>query len=302
MDGFLNLFKPSGPTSADMIDAVRAALGVNAGHAGTLDPLAEGVLPVGLGAARRLLPYLRHDKEYEGVLRLGQESDTQDLGGTLTEPRPVTTDAATVRAAGETLTGDLILPVPMYSAVHVGGRRLHELARAGAAITPPTRTMTIFSLEVLEVDLPRVRFRVSCAGGTYVRSLAAEWGRRLGCGGLLERLARTRAGSFLLADTIRPDALAALAQAGRAGEAVVPAARALAHCPEVRLSDADATRLTQGQWVAPPPDLVAAAGAPLRATRPDGRLVGIASLDAVRGAGAPVLVAVRMLPPGTAMA
>lgn len=294
MHGFLNLFKPSGPTSADMIDVVRRALGENAGHAGTLDPLAEGVLPVGVGTARRLLPYLRHDKEYEGVVRLGQESDTQDLGGTLTASRPVTSDTATVRAAGETLVGDVVLPVPLYSSVHVGGRRLHELARAGADVTPPTRVMTVFSLEILEIDLPRVRFRVACAGGTYVRSLAAEWGRRLGCGGLLERLVRTRAGAFALADAVPPDALTAAS--------LLPASRALAHLPEARLSDADANRLAQGQWLDPPEGLIAAAGAPLRATRPDGRLVGIAALDAVRGTGILSLVAVRMLPPGAAMA
>ncbi|MEK7767238.1 MAG: tRNA pseudouridine(55) synthase TruB, partial [bacterium] len=206
LDGFLVVWKPKGPTSHDVVERVRLALGVRAGHAGTLDPAAEGVLVLGLGEARKFIRWLRDDKEYEGELRLGQESDTLDLEGTLSPPVPVTATPAEIRAAGAGLAGEITLPVPAYSAVQVGGRRLHEAARAGEAVAAPLRTFHVTALEILEVESPLVRFRVACAAGTYVRSLAAEWGRRLGCGAVLTALVRTRAGIFRLEDAAPPDA------------------------------------------------------------------------------------------------
>src|SRR6476660_6067642 len=173
--GFLNIRKPRKMTSSDVVEAVRAALGANAGHAGTLDPGAEGVLVLGVGAARKLIPYLRGDKEYEAVMRLGQTSDTLDLDGTLTEPQPVTTEPGAIRTCGESLIGEPALPVPHYSAVHIGGRRMHEMARAGETIVAPVRPMRVFDINIIEIAVPQVRFLVTCAAGTYVRSLVAEW-------------------------------------------------------------------------------------------------------------------------------
>jgi tRNA pseudouridine55 synthase len=293
-NGFLNLRKPRGITSHDAVDAVRRILSANAGHGGTLDPGAEGVLPIAVGTARRFLPYLRHDKEYEGVMRLGVESDTWDADGRTGEPVEVTATPAEIRAAGEALVGELELPVPPYSAVKVGGRRLYELARSGAAVSPPVRPMRVFALETIAVEPPRVRFRVSCAGGTYVRSLVRAWGVVLGCGAILERLTRTRAGAFLLANATDLESLRRLAAEGRAGEVLVGAGQALAHLPEARLDAGAARAVLAGRVVDAPQPLPA--GRPVRLVGPDGRLLGLASYDAAAERLSPV----RMVPPDTA--
>jgi len=282
--GFLNLRKPRGITSHDAIDSVRRILGVNAGHGGTLDPIAEGVLPVALGAATRFLPYLRHDKDYEAVMRLGVTSDTLDVTGTLSAPRPVEATPAQVRASGETLVGELDLPVPAFSAVQVDGRRLYDEARRAAAEgrpapETPVRRMHVFSLEVIEASLPQVRFRVSCAGGTYVRSLIAEWGRLLGCGAVMERLVRTRAGSFALGDAVDLESLSHLAEAGRAAEAILDPGRVLAHLPEANLDDAAVARLRHGQPAPAPAGVTAEPGGAVRLMRADGSMIGLGRLD-----------------------
>ncbi|MEK7476422.1 MAG: tRNA pseudouridine(55) synthase TruB [Candidatus Coatesbacteria bacterium] len=295
--GFLNLRKPRGITSHDAIESVRGILGVNAGHGGTLDPIAEGVLPVALGHATRFLAYLRHDKEYEAVMRLGVTSDTLDVTGALTPPVEITSAPSQIRAAGETLVGLLDLPVPAFSAVQVDGRRLYDAAReaaAGGRPAPesPVRRMQVFSLEVLEVAPPQVRFTLSCAGGVYVRSVIAEWGRLLGCGAIMERLVRTRAGSFALADSVDLESLRFLAEAGRAAEAILPAARALGHVPEAGLDAASVSRLLHGQPAPAPAGLSVEPGAPVRLTDPAGRMIGLGRLDG----GA--LVPLRLLPAG----
>ncbi len=300
--GFLNLAKPRDLTSHDVIDAVRAALGVNAGHGGTLDPMAEGVLVIATGHARRFLPYLLHDKEYDAVMRLGIETDTLDVTGRTIVEHPVPGDEAAIRAAGAAFVGEIELAVPAYSAVKVGGVRMldralkaaGEGAAAVAELAAPVRTMSITALEITEVAPPLVRFRLACAGGTYVRSVAQAWGRRLGCGAALAGLTRTRAGGFVLADAITLPALRELAAAGRAAEALVPANRALAHLPGMALDEAATRRAAIGQPVsltAPaPPD------GPIRLLDPAGRLLGVA--QAGQGAARPL----RMLPAGVALA
>lgn len=294
--GFLNLAKPTACTSHDVVDAVRAALGVNAGHGGTLDPMAEGVLVVATGHARRFLPYLLHDKVYDAVMKLGIETDTLDVTGRTIAERPVEVDGAAIRAAGSAFTGDVELPVPAYSAVKVGGVRMLDRAlradgpAAVSELTAPVRTMSIQSLEITAIEPPLVRFRVACAGGTYIRSIAAAWGKTLGCGAALAALTRTRAGGFALSDAIPPAELQRLAAAGRATEVIVSANLALAHLPGMTLDEASSRRAAGGQpvsLVAPaPPD------GPIRLLDPAGRLLGIA--EAGHGAARPV----RLLPPG----
>jgi len=281
-------------TSSDVVEAVRATLGTNAGHAGTLDPGAEGVLVLGAGSARKLIPYLRGDKEYEAVMRLGQTSDTLDLDGTLSPAVPVVTEPGAIRASGETLIGEPVLPVPLYSAVHVAGRRLHEMARAGTPVAPPERAMRVFDINIIEIAVPQVRFIVTCAAGTYVRSLVAEWGRLLGCGALLERLVRTRSGSFTLGDSVDLESLGVLARAGRGAEAIVPAAVALGHLPEARCTPAQAARLGNGQPVEAPAGAVPGF---VRLTNDAGALFGIGRVE-IAPDGAAALRPDRMLPPG----
>ncbi len=299
--GFLNLAKPRDVTSHDVIDAVRSLLGANAGHGGTLDPMAEGVLVVATGHARRFLPYLLHDKEYDAVMRLGLETDTLDVTGRTIAERPVACDEAAIRAAGATYVGEIELAVPAYSAVKVGGVRMLDralrVAGDGAAavadLPAPVRMMSITALDITEVAPPLVRFRMACAGGTYVRSVVHAWGRQLGCGAALAGLTRTRAGGFTLAGAIGLPALRELAAAGRAAEALVPANVALAHLPGMTLDEAATRRAVIGQpvsLVAPaPPD------GPIRLLDPAGRLLGVAQ------AGQGAARTLRMLPPGTAL-
>jgi tRNA pseudouridine55 synthase len=295
LNGFLVVRKPRGPTSHDVVERVRRALNARAGHAGTLDPAAEGVLVLGLGEARKFIRWLQDDKVYEAELRLGQESDTLDLEGVLTAPRPVAATPAEIRAAGEALRGDVTLPVPAYSAVKVGGRRLHEAARAGDVVEAPLRTFRVDALDVLAVEPPLVRFRVACAAGTYVRSLAAEWGRRLGCGALLTVLVRTRAGMFRIEDAASPETFDGAGGAAAAAARLVPLDTALAHLPAAALEADAERRLRQGQRVRAPAGLPDGDGVPVRlAPAGGGPLIGI-GLTCAGPDGARALKAERML-------
>lgn len=298
--GFLNVNKPGGMSSSEVVEKVRKMLGVNAGHTGTLDPPAEGVLILGLGSARKFIPYLSTDKEYDGTVRLGQESDTLDASGRLTDPRPVEATEEEIRNAGETLTGDLELPVPAYSAVHSGGRRLYERVRAGETVRPPVRTMRVHSMKITGIAVPRVTFSVACAGGTYIRSIAAEWGRRLGCGALLERLVRTRSGTASLESSVSLEDLECFPEGALSGAAFLTLRQALGHLPEMMLDGDSARRLRQGQAVpcpAPPPPPGRLVRLTVRSEAGDGEMIGLGTVTAGTG-GDSVLRPERMLPPG----
>jgi tRNA pseudouridine55 synthase len=285
-------------TSNGVVEEARRILGTNLGHAGTLDPAATGVLVLGVGPARRFISLLRDDKEYEAVMKLGVESDTLDMEGRITAERPVTSTAGEVREAAAGLVGEVALPVPAFSAVHVGGRRLYEMARSGVAVVPPVRISRVSSLEVLETGLPLVRFRLACSGGTYVRSIAAEWGRRLGCGALIVSLVRTRSGDFLLRDSLSLEKLREMAAAGRMTEALIPSCRALAHVPEALLDEERAGRARMGQEVPTPAGSSFAAGTPVRLVREGGGMIGMAEAS---GDGS-ILKPRRMLPDGEEVA
>jgi tRNA pseudouridine55 synthase len=293
LNGFLNVRKPGGMTSNDVVEQVRRILSMNLGHAGTLDPMAEGVLVLGLGAARKFIAWLESGKEYEAVMRLGAETDTLDVEGRITQERPVECTPEAVREAVEGLTGDPVLPVPAYSAVHSGGRRLYEIARSGDPVPAMTRTMRVYSITVTNIVLPRVEFRISCAAGTYVRAVSAEWGRRLGCGAVLETLVRTRSGAFGIADSLSLERVRELAES--AGVSPVPIGRALAHLPGSVFPPASAARLMQGQTVPAPAGFSAPEGAAVRLAGEDGEFLGIGAVCA-GGEHGIVLRPVRMLP------
>jgi len=254
LSGFLNLRKPVGPTSNDMVEEMRRVLGANCGHAGTLDPKAEGVLVLGVGPMRKFIQFLDHQKAYEGTVLLGQESTTLDLEGELTPPQKVSCSPDEASAAGKSLVGTLELPVPAFSAVHVDGQRSYQLARDGKVVDQPVRKCTVESLGIISVELPRIRFSVTCSGGTYVRALAAEWGRRLGCGGLLESLVRTRSGSFPIESSLSPETIRREAGLGRTTELLVSPETALAPLPVCGF-DGDGARLLRYGRPAPMPPL-----------------------------------------------
>jgi tRNA pseudouridine55 synthase len=201
LHGVLVVDKPAGPTSHDVVDRVRRALGVRrAGHTGTLDPFASGVLPVCVGKATRLARFLAGgDKVYRATIRLGFATTTDDLRGEPIGPaRPVEVDRGAIETACRALTGSLRQVPPAYSARRVGGRRLYELARQGVEVERESAEITVHAFEVLAFAGERVEAAVTCSPGTYVRALARDLGDALGVGGHLIALRRTRSGDFAL--------------------------------------------------------------------------------------------------------
>lgn len=205
INGVINIYKEKGYTSHDVVAKLRGILRQKKiGHTGTLDPDAEGVLPVCLGKATKLCDLLTDKrKTYEAVLHLGISTDTQDMTGTVLEKREVTADPATVRSCIESFLGEQQQIPPMYSALKVNGRKLYELAREGKEVERKPRRVVFYHIEILETDLPLVRFRVTCSKGTYIRTLCHDIGRKLGCGGCMESLLRTRVERFDVKDAMR---------------------------------------------------------------------------------------------------
>ncbi len=243
-EGLLPIDKPGGITSHDAIDRIRRALGTRkVGHAGTLDPMATGLLLVGVGRATRLLRFLSElDKTYEGTARLGVETDTLDADGEVTR----TSDASSVtseslRAAMSGLEGDSLQRPPAYSAVKVGGRKLYEAARRGHALEAEARPIRVRGFELLRRTEDLADFRVTCSSGTYVRVLLAEVGHRVGCGAHLVRLRRTAIGRFEVAGARSPDDPGA----------PLPVERAVSHLPRLDLEHEEAVAAGHGRVLAP---------------------------------------------------
>jgi len=223
--GIINIYKEKGFTSHDVVAKLRGITGQRKiGHTGTLDPDATGVLPVCLGKATKLCNLLTDkDKTYETVLLLGKTTDTQDVSGAVLEEQ--TTDYLIEEAVQECIRGFIgsydQLP-PMYSAIKIGGKKLYELAREGKEIERKARTVTIHDIQVREIDLPRVKMEVSCSKGTYIRTLCHDVGQRLGCGGCMEELIRTRVGRFTLNDSISLAEAEKLKANGTLQEIIIP--------------------------------------------------------------------------------
>lgn len=279
LSGFLNVDKPVGMTSHDVVAAVRRGLRIKkAGHAGTLDPLASGVLVVCLGSATRLSEYvMASTKRYRARVRLGVETDTYDAEGEVLAARDasgVTLDA--VEQALEPLRGEIAQIPPMYSAVKQGGRKLYELARAGETVARAARPVFIEMLTVTEWTPPIVTLDIVCSAGTYVRSLAHDLGAALGVGAHLAGLVRLASGVFKLEDAVPLDVLLAEPDWTRR---VIPPAAALTRWPVVDL-DADAlSRVMRGQAL---PDARASAGTLAQGRAPDGELAAVLEGDGVR--------------------
>jgi tRNA pseudouridine55 synthase len=223
--------KPSGPTSHDVVDRVRRALGQRrVGHTGTLDPFATGVLPVCVGQATRLARFFTDgEKTYRATIRLGFATTTDDLTGEpLGEPRPVAVGDDALRAACRALVGTLPQVPPAFSAKRMGGQRLYDLARAGRAVERAPVPVTVYALDLLSRDADRLDVEVRCAPGTYVRALARDLGQALGVGAHLTALRRTRSGGFGLDAAVPLDRLDA--------ERMVPLDALLPEWPSVRLT------------------------------------------------------------------
>ncbi len=252
MDGFLNLNKPAGITSHDCVAKVRRLLRLKrVGHGGTLDPAATGVLPIALGKATRLLQFLRQDKAYWATIRLGMSTTTDDLEGETIAANAVTgLTIEEVAAALQQFQGTIEQVPPNYSAIHVQGKRLYELARAGEKVEVPTRVVEIYQIEILSWRLgefPEVDVAIACGSGTYIRSIARDLGIVLNTGGVLASLIRTSSCGFQLADSLNFEQLETQRQQGTFHP--IPPASALAHLAVVTLAVPFAQRWCQGQKI-----------------------------------------------------
>lgn len=239
MNGIIVVDKEPGFTSHDVVAKLRGICGQKKiGHTGTLDPEATGVLPVCLGTGTRLCGLLAdHDKEYVAELLLGVETDTQDATGKVTARHPVEAGREQVADAVLSFLGDYLQIPPMYSALKVEGKRLYELARAGREVERSPRPVKIHELEILEYRLPAVVLRVACSKGTYIRTLCADIGARLGCGGMMQSLRRTRVGDFRIEDAHGLRELQELKDEGRLSEILRPVDSVFADCPALHIRE-----------------------------------------------------------------
>ncbi len=221
-DGIINIYKERGFTSHDVVAKLRGILKQKKiGHTGTLDPEAEGVLPVCLGKGTKLCDLLTdRDKIYETVLLLGQSTDTQDTTGAVMERSEVSVLEEQVKEAIMSFVGEYAQVPPMYSALKVNGQKLCDLARAGKEVERKPRQVRIHQIEILDMDLPRVRMSVSCSKGTYIRTLCHDIGEKLGCHGCMERLLRTRSGMFCLERSVTLSEVEKLRDEGRLDEII----------------------------------------------------------------------------------
>ncbi|MDR1424059.1 MAG: tRNA pseudouridine(55) synthase TruB [Azoarcus sp.] len=252
VDGVLLLDKPAGMTSNAALQNARRLLNARkAGHTGTLDPLASGLLPLTLGEATKFSQMLLDaDKVYEAGIRLGIETDSGDAEGNVLATKPVAVDEATLRYALARFTGEIEQIPPMYSALKRNGKPLYEYARAGIELERAPRKVTLSECALLRFDGCRLDVRVACSKGTYIRSLAIDIGRALGCGAHLDALRRTRIGAFDVSQAVTPDALDAAAPDNRTA-LLAPVDTLVAAFPRLDL-DPDAARLIlQGQPLAP---------------------------------------------------
>ena len=238
MNGFFNIMKPPGMSSAAVVAVMRRLTGEkHVGHAGTLDPEAAGVLPVMAGKATRLFDFLvDKEKEYEAVAAFGSRTDTQDATGTVLETGDRYPDPETVREKARELTGEIIQRPSMYSAIKVGGKPLYARARRGETVEVPERTVTVYEIEVQgEAPDHGVGLRVRCGKGTYIRTLCEDLGKKCGCPAHMRSLIRTRSGFFTMETAMALDEARMLAEAGKLAERMIPMDAPLAHIRRINV-------------------------------------------------------------------
>ena len=272
--GFLVIDKPAGCTSHDCVSKARKALGTRkVGHGGTLDPAVTGVLPLAVGPATRLLPYLDGGKEYVGTIQLGLRTNSDDLSGDVLKQQPwPALSPAELNEHLQHFRGLIQQRPPAVSAVHVDGERAHTRARRGEQLLLASRPVTIEQLDLLHWDPNRgqVEIKLRCSAGTYVRSLARDLGDQLGCGGALAELRRTAALGFTLEASLPLEALGP-------ETALSDPLDALKHLPKQQLSDTQWLAWTRGQRL-PLEVLEQPEDSPLVMLRPNGSLAGMARI------------------------
>ena len=278
MDGVIVIDKPEGWTSHDVVAKARGIVKTKrVGHLGTLDPIATGVLPLVIERATRLAQfYTRSDKIYEGVVRFGWSTDSYDRAGQPTSEKiQVSPDAEEVERLLERFRGEFLQTPPPVSAKKVDGKRAYELARRSLPVELAPVSVQVFSLTLLEVDGPDVRLRVHCSGGTYVRSIAHDLGRAMGCGAHLLDLRRTASGEFEIGQALTIPRLQALAAEDRLVEATVPAAKMLPEFPCVLVDDPTVAQIRNGRNFPASPFRSQPASRYVKAVTREGALVAI---------------------------
>jgi len=288
LDGLLIIDKPAGMTSHDVVQRVRKILGTRrVGHGGTLDPDATGVLLVGVGQATRFFPFLsKESKVYEGVIRLGFETDTYDASGRpASEPCLDLPGLEAVSSAMKAFEGRFLQTPPRYSAKKIDGRPVYRRARAGEEFTLEPVAVTVSRFTLRAYRPPEIEFEAACSAGTYIRALAHDLGRRLGCGAHLAALRRTSVGPYTLAEAVPLDALGPDAAGGGADRHLLPLERLLPGSPGVGVLPEAEAYLRNGRSLEPchlippvPPfeGLGGAGSPPVRLVSGDGRLLALA--------------------------
>ncbi|HJT23461.1 MAG TPA: tRNA pseudouridine(55) synthase TruB [bacterium] len=275
MNGVIIINKPAEWTSHDVVAKTRGLLKERQiGHLGTLDPLATGVLPLAVGAATRLIEFTSYPKEYVTTCLLGKTTDSCDVTGNILGEKPANgLSEETVRAEVLKL-GDIMEQVPpMVSALKKDGKKLYELARQGVEVERKARPIRMEAVEILNINIPRVTFRVACSAGTYVRVLCQTLGEQLGVGGCMETLERTWVGSFSLAESLTLAEVKKGVEAGNLSGMLLPASRLVSHLPQVQLKGKVLENLCQGRA------MDTAGGTPLglyRVINEQGRLSAVA--------------------------
>jgi len=274
-DGIIIIDKPAGITSARVVSIVKKTLNAKkVGHGGTLDPFAEGVLICCVNQATRLADFLLHGtKKYIAELKLGEETDTQDLTGTVvSSAEPENYSIKTLQKEFKTFEGSLEQLPPVYSALKHKGVPLYKLARSGKPVQKPPRRVKIYSITILDIALPLIRFEVSCSAGTYIRTLGADIGKRLGCGGHLSALKRTASSGFTLDQAVSLSALKKLTPETLPPEKFISMADALPEIPECRADSHLVKKIRHGQTITIG-ELIGAGG--LDTGRPEGSKIKI---------------------------
>lgn len=210
MFGVINIYKPKGMTSHDVVGVLRKKLNIKqVGHTGTLDPFAEGVLPICVGKATRLIEYFEDDKEYLATVQFGAQTTTYDLEGNITQTSSIKITQTNLEKALEIFQGEILQTPPIYSAIKVNGKKLYEYAREGKDVKIEPRKVTIYKIELKSFDEIKQQAEISikCSKGTYIRSIANDIGVNLGCFGHLVKLIRTQSGKFLVENSVQLDDL-----------------------------------------------------------------------------------------------
>lgn len=249
-DGLLVVDKPQGRTSLDVVREIKKRFSIQkAGHIGTLDPFATGVLPIALNEGTKLIPFLEDDpKAYEAVMRLGEETDTDDPSGEVIrqgEWRSLSTER--VQKVFQSFLGKIRQTPPMFSAVKVNGKPLYRLARKGIEIERKEREVFIYDLKIVEIDPPWVHFKITCSKGTYIRALARDIGRKIGCGAHLSALRRTRSGPFSIDQSLCLESLKAFCGVESLFSCLIPLREVLLNLPEVIGDDSLIRKVRRGR-------------------------------------------------------